>query len=164
MTTVKRVSKRKSMTNASTEEPVLAVNQSSAESLIQKLTAIPTIPTEEHIEATRKAFSGLDPDVIDGAIELGDEKRLFLRIRWKNDPQPDLIYSKVANLLYPQLVIAFYQKHLMDRNLVVDTTDPVDKRERRHLSDLTNASARNELDEGMDSDGDEPITGSSDAC
>ena len=72
--------------------------------------------SRKEIEQVRKAFKDLEADVIDGAAPLGPNGRLHFRIRFKNSPKPDLIYSKVANVLYPQLVIQFYEKCLRERS------------------------------------------------
>ena len=61
--------------------------------------------------------NGLIPDKIIGATESkldrdGNGKLLFL-MKWKNSPKIDLVVSTVARKICPQIVIDFYEQHLI---------------------------------------------------
>ncbi|KAK9504021.1 hypothetical protein O3M35_010464 [Rhynocoris fuscipes] len=53
---------------------------------------------------------GLDPEKIIGATDASGE--LMFLMKWKNSEDPELIASKIANTMWPQLVIKFYEERL----------------------------------------------------
>lgn len=73
----------------------------------------PSQPSSNDLEEAEKTFKGLVPALIDGVYV--EQKRLhhiYYRVRWSNDPlHIDLVYSKYANHLFPNQVIAFNESH-----------------------------------------------------
>ena len=71
---------------------------------------IPEVATSIQLEKARKIYDGLVLDSIQGMTKV--QGRLFVHVKWENDPQDDLIPAKFANQLWPQEVIRFYEKHM----------------------------------------------------
>ena len=65
--------------------------------------------SEQEIAAFRDNYPN-EAIAINGAVKIGG--LLFHKVRWKDNGHDELIPAKYTNYLWPQLVIAFYSKHL----------------------------------------------------
>ncbi|XP_031640273.1 chromobox protein homolog 5-like [Contarinia nasturtii] len=79
-----------------------------------------TQPKKKNMTKTKKKVDGkndhaelwFEPERIVGATDLYGDKITF-HIKVKDRDDYEIVSSKIANLACPQLVIAFYQKHLV---------------------------------------------------
>lgn len=63
--------------------------------------------------------NGLIPEKIIGATDCVNGKLMFL-IKWENSNKADLVLSTAAKIICPQLVINFYEDHLIWNDMLGD--------------------------------------------
>lgn len=68
-------------------------------------------PTPEQLERARRVYQGLKAERVDAAVKI--RNKLFLKVKWANDEQDDMVRAHIANHLWPELVIKFYESHII---------------------------------------------------
>lgn len=63
-------------------------------------------------KALKLSIAGKIPEFIIGATIENNEREMKFLIKWKSVNETTLIPSKLANKLYPQLVIKFYEERI----------------------------------------------------
>lgn len=67
--------------------------------------------TREELDKFLSIHSGKTPLEVNGAVRI--QGKLYHKVSWKDGSQDDLIPAKFSNILWPSLVINFYQKHIV---------------------------------------------------
>ena len=92
--------------NSSNDE---ASNEDSASNFSSNYITQPA--TQEELDKFLSIHSGKTPLDVNGAVRI--QGKLFHKVSWKDGSQDDLIPAKFSNILWPSLVINFYQKHMI---------------------------------------------------
>ena len=78
------------------------------------LTSLKNEPRQELVKQLNGFDCGLEPKEITGATHMNGQ--LTFIMKWIDSDRIDLVPSKKANQMCPQIVIQFYEKHLKWNN------------------------------------------------